>query len=432
MAARSASRPTPCQIEVWPLSVADRPTALEEFFFIGVSLARMPGRLAGRKADSPSQTHFDEVEEGCSLSYVEAAWAQAGGKDCAMGDVTGVGGGGLADGRAQPQLATVESPAEPTPESLVVSARQVVRRFGEVVALDGVSLTVRAGEIHGLLGPNGAGKTTLMRVLTGLVEADAGEVSIAGCDPAQNTRELRTRIGLVPSGDRSLYLRLSGIENLLFFARLQGLRRRAALARAAEAIEAVGLTDAARVRVGVYSHGMQKRLSVARGLLTDPVVLLVDEATHDLDPEAAENIRSLVRDLAARGTAILWTTQRVDEVRGFADAVTLLARGQVKFAGTVPELMAHALPRRYLVQLRSRGPQERPTDTLRAALEGLGTITATADGGLDHHLLALRDDAVLGDALARIRDAGYELLGCRDERSGVEEAFLSLTRPEDR
>jgi ABC-type multidrug transport system ATPase subunit len=349
-----------------------------------------------------------------------------------MRDVTGVGGGGVADGRAQPHLATVERPAEPTPESVVVSARQVVRRFGEVVALDGVSLTVRAGEIHGLLGPNGAGKTTLMRILTGLVEADAGEVSIAGCDPAQNTRALRTRIGLVPSGDRSLYLRLSGLENLLFFARLQGLRRRAALLRAAKAIEAVGLTDAARTPVGVYSHGMQKRLSVARGLLTDPVVLLVDEATHDLDPEAAENIRSLVQELAAGGTAILWTTQRVDEVRGFADGVTLLAQGRVRFAGTVPELMAHALPRRYLVHLRIRDTQEPPAaGALRSALEGLGSITATADGGLDHHLLALRDDVLLGDALARIGDAGYELLGCRDERSEVEEAFLTLTRRDD-
>ena len=320
-----------------------------------------------------------------------------------MRDTTGVGGGGRG------------SPVDLEPASSAI----VVRRFGEVVALDGVSLTVGAGEIHGLLGPNGAGKTTLMRILTGLVEADAGEVSIAGCDPAQNTRALRTRIGLVPSGDRSLYLRLTGLENLLFFARLQGLRRKAALARAAEAIEAVGLTDAARIRVGVYSHGMQKRLSVARGLLTDPVVLLVDEATHDLDPEAAENIRSLVRELAARGTAILWTTQRVDEVRGFADAVTLLAQGQVRFAGTVPELMAHALPRRYLVHLRSRDQREPPpADALQKALEGLGSITAAANGGVDHHLLALRDDVLLGDALARIRDAGYELLGCRDERSG--------------
>ena len=344
------------------------------------------------------------------------------------------GGGGdrAADGLAQPRRATVDRPVETTPErSTVVSARDVVRRFGEVVALDAVSLTVEAGEIHGLLGPNGAGKTTLMRVLTGLVEADAGEVRIAGCDPAQNTRALRTRIGLVPSGDRSLYLRLSGLENLVFFARLQGLRRRAAVARAAEAIEAVGLTDAARVRVGVYSHGMQKRLAVARGLLTDPVVLLVDEATHDLDPEAADNIRSLVRELAARGTAVLWTTQRVDEVRGFVDGVTLLAQGRVRFVGTVPELMSHALPRRYLVQLRVRDTREAPAaGALGQALDGLGSITATADGGHDHHLLALRDDALLGDALARIRDAGYELLGCRDERSEVEEAFLTLTRRE--
>jgi hypothetical protein len=121
----------------------------------------------------------------------------------------------------------------------------------------------------------------------------------------------------------------------------------------------------------------------------------------------------------------------VDEVRGFVDGVTLLAQGRVRFVGTVPELMSHALPRRYLVQLGVRNTREPPAaEALGQALEGLGSITATADGGGDHHLLALRDDAFLGDALARIRDAGYELLGCRDERSEVEEAFLTLTRRE--
>ena len=152
------------------------------------------------------------------------------------------------------------------------------------MALDGVSLTIRAGAMHGLLGPNGAGKTTLMRILTGLVEADSGKVVIAGCDPALNTRTLRARVGLVPSGDRSLYLRLSGIENLLFFARLQGIRRRAALARATEVIELVGLTRRRTRPRGRLLAGIQKRLAVARGLITDPTVLLVDEATHDLDP----------------------------------------------------------------------------------------------------------------------------------------------------
>ena len=327
-------------------------------------------------------------------------------------------------------------PVSPVPvrdqTPLVVEAREIVRRFDEKVALDGVSLTIPAGAIHGLLGPNGAGKTTLMRILTGLVEADSGKVVIAGCDPALNTRTLRARVGLVPSGDRSLYLRLSGIENLLFFARLQGIRRRAALARATEVIELVGLTDAARVPVGVYSHGMQKRLSVARGLITDPTVLLVDEATHDLDPEAAENIRTLMRALAARGTAILWTTQRVDEVRGFADSVTLLDRGRVRFAGTVPELMSHAVPRRYLLHLARRDlPTSGTPAGLEAALDGLGSIAPTADGGNDHYLLALHERVLLGEAVARIRAAGYELLGCRDERSEVEMAFLSLTRGAD-
>ena len=311
-----------------------------------------------------------------------------------------------------------------------VEVREVSRTFGAVLALDRVSLLVRAGEIHGLLGPNGAGKTTLLRVLTGLVDADSGHVRVAGCDPAQSGRALRSRVGTVPSGDRSLYLRVSGLENLVFFARLQGLRRRAATRRAYEVLEAVGLQDAARTSVGVYSHGMQKRLSVARALLVDPVVLLVDEATHDLDPEAAATVRGLVQDLAARGTAVIWTTQRVDEIRGFADAVTLLAQGQVRFSGSVPELMAHALPRRYLLRLLdARGNGAAPDPVLAAALAGLGSIERTSEDAT-HFVMSLEDDAVLGDALAAVHAAGFQLLSCRDERSEVEEAFLALTREE--
>lgn len=310
---------------------------------------------------------------------------------------------------------------------LLVDARDVVRRFGRLVALDGVSLAVRAGEIHALLGPNAAGKTTLMRILSGIMQADEGLISVAGCDPARNPRELRQRVGLVPGGDRTLYLRLSGLENLLFFARLHGLRRRAALARANEVLELVGLAQAARTRVGFYSHGMQKRLSVARSLLVDPVVLLVDEATHDLDPHAAETVRRLVRDLAERGTAVVWTTQRIDEVRGLADTVTILSRGTLRFAGSVPELLAHAETRRFLVHLRNNGAGP---EALAQALGDLGSIRATRDGDSEHYLLALREGAPLGDALAVIRSAGFQLLGCRDERSEVEEAFLSLTREE--
>jgi ABC-2 type transport system ATP-binding protein len=312
--------------------------------------------------------------------------------------------------------------------SAIVEARSVSRSFGPKKALEAVSLEVRAGEVHALLGPNGAGKTTLLRLLTGLLHADAGDVHVAGLDPGRNARALRQQIGLVPSGDRTLYLRLSGLENLVFFARLYGIRKREAAARANEVLRRVGLEDAARLRVGLYSHGMQKRLLVARALIPEPSVLLVDEATHDLDPEAARSVRVLIRENALRGVAVLWTTQRIEEIRGFADTVTLLDRGEIRFRGTVPALMAHAFPRRYVLQLRNGGKEgPRLERSLAAAVANLGTISAAHGASSDHYVLSLADDAVLGDALAALREASVDLLRCREERSEIEEAFLALT-----
>ena len=309
----------------------------------------------------------------------------------------------------------------------VVEARVVSRHFGERVALDGVSLAVGEGRIEALLGPNGAGKTTLVRVLTGLVKPDAGEARVLGVDTWECPRELRARMGLVPSGDRSLYLRISGLENLIFFGRLQGMSKRQATARAHEVLELVGLADAARLRSGFYSHGMQKRLSIARALLTEPSVLLIDEATHDLDPEAAARMRELVRGLADRGSAVIWATQRIEEIRGFADAVTLLREGQAAFQGTVSQLIALAAPRRYVLRLRNgrrSGPELEPE--VRLAVAGGGTIDALDDGEPDDFLLHLSEDAVLGQVLAALTAVGVDVLGCREERSEIENAYLNL------
>jgi len=227
-----------------------------------------------------------------------------------------------------------------------IAVEGLVRRFGQRVAIAGIDLHVEAGEIHALLGPNGAGKTTLLRTLAGLVEPTAGTVTVAGLDASKGPRKLRGKVGLVPSSDRSAYQRISGIENLAFFARLHGLRKKAAYARAREVLADVGLADRGNDPVNAWSHGMQQRLSVARALLTDPPVLLIDEATHDLDPEAAATVRELIAARAERGAAVLWATQRLEELRGFASGVTLLASGTAAFQGTVDALASRAVPER--------------------------------------------------------------------------------------
>jgi ABC-2 type transport system ATP-binding protein len=311
----------------------------------------------------------------------------------------------------------------------VIDVSGLVRTFGSNPALRGVSLTVKRGEIHALLGPNGAGKSTLLRILCGLVEPSAGAGHILDRPPrALRRRDARRLIGLVPSGDRSFYQRLSGLENLVFFGRLHGLGRSEALRRAESGLASVGLTHAGARPVGIYSHGMQKRLSVARALLTEPALLLVDEATHDLDPEGARRVQELVAQAAADGAAVVWATQRLDEIRSFANAVTLLDGGEVRFAGTVPQLMSLCEPRRYILRLRAAPSAEAGLmERAASALGGMGTISRKDAVDSDHYLLHLHEGSILGDALTALMEAGVTVHACSEERSEIESSFLLLT-----
>jgi ABC-2 type transport system ATP-binding protein len=324
-----------------------------------------------------------------------------------------------------PETQGVRSPGH-TP---ALEARHVSRRFGTVQALRDVSLAVGEGEIHALLGPNGAGKTTLLRILAGLIDADEGEILLLGKRVEELAlRTYRKLFGVVPSGDRSFYFRISGLENLVFFGRIMGMRKAPATRRAWECLADVGLAESGKKRVGLYSHGMQKRLSVARALLMDPPVLFIDEATHDLDPEGARRVQDLVTGMAERGTAVVWATQRLEEIRGFAHRVILLDRGEARFAGTVSQLTASYMTRRYVLRLRADGG-DAPAVAARGnqALRGMGTVVATEDSDREHYLLSIRDEIVLGEALASLTASGIEVLACREERSGIENAFLQLT-----
>jgi ABC-2 type transport system ATP-binding protein len=309
----------------------------------------------------------------------------------------------------------VAASPRPAPAGAAIHAAHVTRRFGRRTALADVSLIVAPGEIHALLGPNGAGKTTLLRILGGLITPDSGSVVVLGANASRTTRAQRAAVGLVPSGDRSFYLRISGFENLLFFGRLQGFRRREARERADAVLSAVDLDDAAHIPVGEYSHGMQKRLSFARALLARPQALLVDEATHDLDPHAARVVRALTREIAEEGTAVVWATQRLEEIRDFARTATLLRGGQVRYAGSVERLAADVRVRRHAVRVRVEEPVE-PAALAAHVQRVLGRAAAVrlAAEDTDLLLLDLGEDESIGSALTTLAAAKIDVVACRE------------------
>jgi ABC-2 type transport system ATP-binding protein len=208
-----------------------------------------------------------------------------------------------------------------------------------VQALAGVTLGVREGEVFGLLGPNGAGKTTLLKILSCLVLPDRGRVRVAGEDVVHENR-VKPKIGLVHSDERSFYWRLSGRENLLFFSELYDVPRARRDARIAELLDRVDMTEAAGRRFADYSSGMKQRLAIARAMLHDPPILLMDEPTRSLDPASALSLRAFILDELKRRDrkTIVIATHNLREAEAVCDRLAIVVKGSVRQVGTVDEV----------------------------------------------------------------------------------------------
>jgi ABC-2 type transport system ATP-binding protein len=203
------------------------------------------------------------------------------------------------------------------------------RREPRVVALDGISLAIPENEIHGLLGPNGAGKTTLVKILSTVLLPTSGTARVLGLDVVRDTQAIRPLIGIVFGGERGLYTRLTGRQNLEYWGALYRLPTTRARERTRLLLERVGLTDRADARVETYSRGMKQRLHLARGLMGDARVLFLDEPTTGLDPIAGREFRHLVEELRGEGRTILLTTHDMVEAETVCDRVTLIDRGHL-------------------------------------------------------------------------------------------------------
>ncbi len=239
------------------------------------------------------------------------------------------------------------------------------RSIKEVIAVDDISFEVKQGELFGLLGPNGAGKTTTVKMLTTLLIPSAGSASVGGVDVVTHANEVRKHIGFIFGGERGLYWRLSGDDNLRYFASLYGVDPAVSKKRIPYLMELVGLKGRGNERVGGYSRGMKQRLHVARTLLHDPDILFLDEPTIGLDPVGAREFRGVIRDLQSQKKTILLTTHYMFEADALSDRIAIINKGRVIALDSPSGLKEHVSDLS-VVEVETFGISEDALEKLRA------------------------------------------------------------------
>jgi ABC-2 type transport system ATP-binding protein len=290
------------------------------------------------------------------------------------------------------------------------------RRKPPVRALDGISLRVPQGEVHGLLGPNGAGKTTLVKILSTVLLPTSGRATICGHDVVTEARAVRPLIGIVFGGERGLYTRLTARQNLEYWAALYRLPRGQIARRSADLLARVGLAERADQRVEAYSRGMKQRLHLARGLIADASVLFLDEPTTGMDPIAAREFRALIAELRAEGRTILLATHDMVEAETLCDRVTLVDHGRI-LATESPRSLGR------LVSRFQRVDVEGADSTLLDRIGGLPGVARVDRDGTDVRI-SVDDEEAVGTVLKLLVDAGVTAV--KVSQPSLEEVYIGL------
>ena len=274
-----------------------------------------------------------------------------------------------------------------------------------------------------MLGPNGAGKTTTIKMLTTLLIPTSGKASVLGLDVERDFMAVRKRINLISGGERGLYYRISGRQNLRFFSDLYRIPGSLRDRRVDELLTMVGLAEAADRRVEEYSRGMKQRLHIARGLVNDPEVLFMDEPTIGLDPEISREVRLLVRDLSRKGKTILLTTHDMREAEELCDRVNIISHGNIVGRGTVRDLK-DAVKDKTIIEVEAR---EMPPDVIRSvrSLDGVKSIMTKADGHMPMARIQVSDGRDMMSAIAS-KFEGCHLIRISSEEPTLEDAYMNM------
>jgi ABC-2 type transport system ATP-binding protein len=306
----------------------------------------------------------------------------------------------------------------------LVRVDRLRKEYSDLVAVEEISFEAEPGRIFGLLGPNGAGKSTTIGCMSGLLKPTAGSVSILGRDIVRDPVEAKRRLGIVPQ-ELALYEDLSARENLRFWGGAYGLRGEALGRRVDELLEIVGLQDRAAEAVKKYSGGMKRRLNFACGIVHQPEVLLLDEPTVGVDPQSRGRLLEMVREQAAAGTCVLYTTHYMEEAETLCDRLGIIDHGELIAIGTLAELRA-MLDQRDLLRLAGHFPDGR----VEAALAGMDGVEVVQTGE-ELLILAVRDGSgMLQAVFSALEGSGASVQETTVTRPSLESLFIKLTGKE--
>jgi ABC-2 type transport system ATP-binding protein len=300
------------------------------------------------------------------------------------------------------------------PEAPPIEVRGLVKRYGEIAAVDRVELTVEAGDVFGYLGPNGAGKTTSLRMMLGLIRPNEGSVRLFGRDPQRGVAALQGVAGFVEAP--AFYPYLSGRENLRLCAALDG---GGAAERIDEVLEIVELGKRAKDRVGGYSHGMRQRLGIASALLRRPRLLLLDEPATGLDPGGMRDMRELIRDLAARGITVLLSSHLLVEVEELCNRVAIVRSGRVVYEGSLADLRDRAG-----VSYLLRTGDDELARRVCEVQAGIDEVREAQPSGL---LFRASGERAVGELSLALAESGASLLELSPRHASLEDLFFQLT-----
>ena len=303
----------------------------------------------------------------------------------------------------------------------VIRVRNLVKRYGELVAVDAVSFEVARGEIFGLLGPNGAGKTTIISILSCITPPTSGSASVSGIDVVTDSLTARSKIGVVPQ-EIALSATLSARDNLMFWGRMYGLRNRTLARRVDELLDVVQLSDRASSRIDAFSGGMKRRINIAAGLLHRPDVLFLDEPTVGIDPQTRRSILDLVKELNTEGLTVLYTTHYLEEAEFLCDRVGIMDEGKMIAVGTRDEL-TDSIGATSVIAVRADGLDDALVDWLASLPEV--SEAAKSDDGLT--LNVVRGANLLPTVVEKLTGSGVDIHSVDVTVPNLESVFLHLT-----